>query len=177
MQTQTDGDTGAVNESTGGVGTESKPAASSSTTKSTPKADKDGKLDMLMLAPPSEQEGLAAIWRIAYQAENGKVNDAVVGLLIQVHTNLAASLESRIAEFEDVFITGCIDIITQNLALIEARSPLAKEAAAKATTLTDKKKLRVFEKRITLAMKAIKKLIQNSEKDGTYGLTQHLSLA
>ena len=132
---------------------------------------------MLMMAPPSEQEGLAGIWRIASQAENAKVNDAVVALLIQVHTNLAAPLESRIAEFEDIYIAGCVDIISQNLALIEARSPLAREAAAKATTLTDKRKLRVFEKRISLAMKSLRRLIQNSEKDGTYGLTQHLSLA
>ena len=112
-----------MNEGTGGVGTDTKPAASSSTNKNTPKADKDGKLDMLMMAPPSEQEGLAGIWRIASQAENAKVNDAVVALLIQVHTNLAASLESRIAEFEDLYITGCVNIISQNLAMIEARSP------------------------------------------------------
>ena len=112
-----------MNEGTGGVGTDTKPATSSSTNKNTPKADKDGKLDMLMMAPPSEQEGLAGIWRIASQAENAKVNDAVVALLIQVHTNLAASLESRIAEFEDLYITGCVNIISQNLAMIEARSP------------------------------------------------------
>ena len=36
----------------------------------------------MMLTAPSEQEGLAGIWRIASQAENAKVNDAVVELLI-----------------------------------------------------------------------------------------------
>ena len=43
--------------------------------------------------------------------------------------------------------------------------------------MAEKKKLKVFEKRITLAMKSLTKLIQNSEKDGTYGLTSHRSFA
>ena len=62
---------------TGGVGTETKPAKAK-----TPLADKDGKLNVMMCVPPSEAEGLEGLWKIATQAENAKVSDAVFSLLI-----------------------------------------------------------------------------------------------
>ena len=75
-----------------------------------------------MNAPPSDMEGMAGLWRIAAQVENGKVGDAVVALLIQIHTNLEPSLEGRLSEFEDLFISSCIDTIQDNLTIIRARS-------------------------------------------------------
>ena len=65
----------------------------------------------MMNALPSEMEGMAGLWRIVAQVENGKVGEAVVALLIQIHTNLDPSLESRLSEFEDRFIKSCIDTI------------------------------------------------------------------
>ena len=56
-------------------------------------------------------EGLSSLWQIAKQAELVKVNDAVVELLIKVHTHLDEPLKERLSEFEDLYISSCVDII------------------------------------------------------------------
>ena len=129
-------------------------------------------------APPSEMEGMAGLWRIVAQVETGRVCEAVVSLLIQVHTNLDPSLESRLSEFEEIFINSCVDTIQENLGIIRARSDEMKEKVAKATTMADKKKYMIEEKRISSMMKScLTQLIKESEKDGTFGLHSHRSFA
>ena len=76
-----------------------------------------------MNVPPSELEGTAGLWRIASQAENGKVSDAVVNLLIQIHTHLDASIMDRLSEFDDLYIDSCIINIQENLKIIGERTP------------------------------------------------------
>ena len=75
--TQSKGETG-NSAITGGTG--NKQSAAPSVTPSI--TDKDGKVNLIMNVAPSELEGTAGLWRIAAQAENGKVSDAVVNLLI-----------------------------------------------------------------------------------------------
>lgn len=89
---------------TGGAGSSATAPASATKPATSPLSDKEGKLNLMMHAPPSEMEGLAGLWSIAAQVENAKVGNAVVALLIQIHTNLDAKLECRLAEFEDMFI-------------------------------------------------------------------------
>lgn len=62
--------------------------------------------------------------------------------------------------------------------MIRNRSEELKEKAAKAVGLQDKKKYCINEKRISLMMKScLTQLIQQSEKEGTYGLCSHRSFA
>ena len=110
-------------------------------------------------------------------AENTKVTEAVFALLIQIYTNLDSSLMERLSEFESEYIEHCINSIRENLQNIERRTPEEKEAVLKAIALTDKKKLMFYETRIRLAMKCITRLIQNSEKEGTFGLVSHRAFA
>ena len=67
--------------------------------------------------------------------------------------------------------------MNDQLAIINKRSPEVKEEASKAATLADKSRLLVQEKRITNAMRCLTRLIQNSEREGTFGLTSHRSFA
>lgn len=67
-------------------------------------------------------EGLAGLWQIAKQAELSKVNDAVVSLLIQIHTQLDEPLKARLPEFEDLFISSCVGSIQEQQHLISLRS-------------------------------------------------------
>ena len=60
---------------------------------------------------PTDLEGLAGIWKIAGQASDAKVCDAVVNLLLQIHTQVSDDLKSRIAEFEDMYIEQVINNI------------------------------------------------------------------
>lgn len=131
----------------------------------------------MMIVAPDQLDGLPGLWRIASQAENAKVIDAILALLIQIHTNLDSSLHDRISEFENLFINTCVDTIKENQAFIQARTPDQKIAVSKAIGLAEKKKLMVFEKRISLAIKCLTRLIQNSEKEGTFGLTSHRAFA
>ena len=67
---------------TGGAGSQATAPASAAKPASSPLSDKEGKLNLMMHAPPSEMEGLAGLWRIAAQVDTAKVGDAVVSLLI-----------------------------------------------------------------------------------------------
>jgi len=130
-----------------------------------------------MHAPPNELEGMASLWNIVAQAEEAKVNEAAVSLLIQIHTHLDATLLSRLPEFEDHFIATCIDTIEANLKSIGSRTEEQKVAVSKAVSTAEKKVLMVQEKRISLAMRCLTRLIQNSEREGTFGLTSHRAFA
>jgi CCR4-NOT transcriptional regulation complex NOT5 subunit len=94
-----------------------------------------------------------------------------------VHTQLDDQLKDRLPEFEDLFINSCIDSIQEQLELIEKRTPEEKLEASKAITMVDKKKFIIHEKRISNAMRCLTRLIQNSEREGTFGLTSHRSFA
>ena len=43
---------------------------------------KEDNFNIITMTAPTEMEGLAGLWRLATQAENGKVRDAVISLLI-----------------------------------------------------------------------------------------------
>ena len=83
----------------------------------------------------------------------------------------------RLSEFEDLYISSCIDVIQENLNVIAARTPDQKAAIPKAVSLTEKKKLLVQEKRISNTFKSLTHLIKNSEKDGTFDLISHRAFA
>ena len=72
---------------------------------------------------------------------------------------MSDDLKSRISEFEDMYIEQVINNIKSQLVSIEARTPAEKEACQKASTLEDKRKLLIFEKRISMNIRLFTKLI------------------
>ena len=139
--------------------------------------DKDGLVKILMRVAPDQVEGTASLWRIATQAVELKVHEAAVALLIQIHTSLEESLMPRLAEFEDIYMNSCVDVMQANLNCIRSRTEEQKKLAAKAILEADRIIYRPHEKRLSRAMRCLKKLVQNSEIEGTFGIIALKSLS
>lgn len=108
------------------------------------------------------------------------MNENAARLLLQLHTNVAFELKSRISEFENQFTTSCIAFIQRNMQLIQSRDPDEQTALngryKEVGTFSYQKVLPIQEKRIQRCLKYIKMLIQNSEKDGLRGCRPHSCL-
>lgn len=138
-----------------------------------------------MQTPPDQLEGLDALWRIATESTGKQVIDAAAKLLVQVHHEMSSALRPRVAEFDDMFITRCFDIIAAQLPLIRDRPSAELDAAiarvsalrASATQIMILKHLPLPERRIIRSLFLLRQLIRASEKGGTHGVRPHHSLA
>jgi hypothetical protein len=58
-------------------------------------------------------EGINGLWRIAIDAQEKKVGESVMKLLLQLHTDVDFGMEHQISTFEDQFIDSCLSIIQE----------------------------------------------------------------
>lgn len=129
-------------------------------------------------------EGILGLWKIAIDSLDKKVGECVTNLLLQLHTNLDFGMEDNVPLFEDQFIGSCLKIIAEQYQKIQQRTQEENKkiedtiAAIEGFRSREKiqKYLPVEEKRIIRCLTYIQMLIQNSEKDGTYGLRPHSAL-
>ena len=63
------------------------------------------------------------MWKVAIDAAEKKVNEKVVELLLQLHTNVDFGMEHLVPHFEDQFIESCFRIINEQLDGISNRTP------------------------------------------------------
>ena len=143
-------------------------------------------VEILARVEPKDMEGIQSLWNIAIDCQDSKVNNKVIQLLLQLHTNVDFGMEDCIPQFEDQFIESCRNIINDCLHKIENRTAEEKQKIH-ATNMTAfdgvtyyqykaQRLLPVEEKRINRCLGYLSTLIYNSEKDGTRGLRPHSSL-
>jgi hypothetical protein len=156
-----------------------------------PSASKDkGEIDpedltIQVLVPPNELEGYLIIWRLATESKGKQIIDAAAKLLVQMHQSVHTSLESRVAEFDDMYIGQCFAIANRQKPVIAARTEEARAAIkariaalpAGATVIMQLGARPVQERRIIRSLFLLKQLIRASEKAGTHDLRPHESLS
>lgn len=85
---------------------------------------------------PTTLEGHDVLWRIATEASGKQVIDAAAKLLVQIHHDVSADNEPKLAEFDDIYINTCMSIIAREKPLILNRSKEDHaEAAARLAAL------------------------------------------
>lgn len=135
----------------------------------------------MVKATPNEMKSIRGLWKIAIDCKDAKVGEAVTWLLLQLHTNLDFGMEHLIPQFEDQFVSSCLQIIKEQRAAIAQRTDAVNEEIALRLTnvkgyyiqSSTRRNLPVEEKRIIRCLSYIQMLIKNSEKDGTRTLVPH----
>lgn len=141
-------------------------------------------LAILVLVPPNELEGYAIIWRLATESKGKYIIEAAAKFLVQMHHNVSQALESRIAEFDDMYIAQCFEIANRQKPPIRART--AEETAAIQARIAALPQYAgqvamfgarpVQERRIIRSLFLLRQLIRWSERGGTHDLRAHDSL-
>ena len=67
-------------------------------------------------------EGIQFLWNIAVDCQDTRVNERVVELLLQLHTNVDFGMEDKVPIFEDQFIESCRNIINEQVKRIQNRT-------------------------------------------------------
>jgi len=148
-------------------------------------ADDPSSLEIEVLTDPRELDGYDLIWRISTESSSKAVIEAGVKLLIQMHHEVTGELEEHIPEYEQQYIDKCFIIIQDQIKAMDQRS---EEEQAEINLQLDNisplasfiQRLRAFpveERRVALSLNLLRQMIRASEKDGTYSVRPHSSLA
>lgn len=72
-------------------------------------------------------KGIKGLWKIAIDCKDVKVGEAVTQLLLQLHTNLDFGMEHLIPQFEDQFVSSCLQIIKEQRTAVSQRTAQQNE--------------------------------------------------
>lgn len=75
------------------------------------KAEDPDDLEILALVPPNKMDGYNMLWRVATETCGKLAGDSAAKLLVRIHHNVSDELLPKTAEFDDLFIDKCFQII------------------------------------------------------------------
>lgn len=118
----TTGDAGATT-----YGPQPKPTSAATSSDTTKEQPED--LEIVTLVAPRSIVGYDLVWQVATESSGSVVVEAAALLLQQVHHRLDHPLQPQIAEFDNMYIEKCFDLIRTQKEALDKRTEEEQKAA------------------------------------------------